>query len=58
MLIATLCFFLAFGAVWTLSTWRLALIWAITVLGLIIVQGYLTYVVLDYINVPAVTTSL
>lgn len=57
MFLITVCFFAAFGAVWALSTWRLACIWAITMLGLIAVQGYLTYVVLDYINVPA-TTSL
>lgn len=56
MFLITLCFFAAFGAVWALSNWRLACIWAITVLGLITVQGYLTYVVLDYINVPSATS--
>lgn len=56
MLTATLFFFLAFGAVWALSTWRTALIWSITVLGLIVVQGYMTYVVLGYMGSPALTS--
>lgn len=56
MFLTIVCFFMAFAAVWLLSNWRMAIIWAITVLGLITVQGYLTYVVLDYINVPSATS--
>jgi hypothetical protein len=50
------CFIMAFAAVWLLSSWRVALIWAITFLGVVVVQGYLTYVVLAA-GAPS-TTSL
>lgn len=56
MLLTTVCFFMAFAAVWSLSNWRFAMIWAITVLGLITVQGYMTYVLLAA-GMPS-TTSL
>ena len=58
MFLTIVCFFMAFAAVWLLSNWRYAVIWAITILGLISVQGYLTYVVLGYMGPPPGLTSI
>ena len=58
MFLITVCALMAIGAVWALSNWRYAVIWAITMMCLISVQGYMTFVVLDYMNVPAAATSL
>lgn len=46
---------MAFAAVWLLSNWRWAMIWAITVGMLVFTQGYFTYVMLAA-NMPAATS--